>query len=408
MRTLYKYTTLLLSLVLYTWFIKWYVLVLLILSFIVVISDKFPPKLNLFFPIGCLIAGFVMMKYLFPPQVISLPVGYSVFAFSCISYLVDSSKGIVEKKQSPIDVLCYLFFFPKMLCGPLIRFSPFNKQLNTCKMPTNTVLYMSFKIIVYSAFCKFCIADNLAWIVNSPSVGINAWCSSFVFATQIYLDFFAYSNFAIAFALLLGIQLPTSFNSPYRSITFRDFWHRWNITISEWLRDYIYIPLGGSRNVSHFRQCFNVVISFIISGLWHGATFPFIIWGVIHGFFVAIEQLFVIKHHSLLLKWLYSICVIAIVCLLWQLFRLPTINAIHLYINSLFTYDDIKITFLIPTIVSALIVWTIDDKRLKKYIFSFNENRTFVIKEVGIVSILLFITILFHAYPDINFFYFKF
>lgn len=409
MREIYKHTLLLTSLAVYTWFVGWYVLVLLFLAGVVLAAYTLPKKLNLWIPIVCLIVGFVAMKYLYSSATIKLPIGYSVFAFSCISFLVDYSRKLNKNKENVLDVLCYLFFFPKMLCGPIVRFYPFQEQLNSASKPGKSVIYQAFKIGVFALFCKFCIADNLSWAVTTPTHGFNTLFSSIVFAFQLYLDFFAYSNFAIAFALIVGIDLPISFNSPYRAATFRDFWHRWNITVSEWLKDYIYIPLGGSRNVSNVRVKLNILATFLVSGLWHGATLPFLLWGAIHGLLVMAERGLVrFIQRSRLIKLAYRLLVFLAVALLWQLFRLERISDLLTYCHNLFSWVPISLPLLISLAAAGLAVWLMDSQAVKRLVFSTSTDRHFVYREVTLTCSMLAMTILFYSQPTINFFYFKF
>ena len=288
MRRTYKYLILASSLALYAWFVGWYAFALLFLSIVIIVSNSLKNWLRLPLPVTSLVLGYILMKYAYPDSNIKLPIGYSVFVFSGISFIVDSSKTN-KCRQNSLDVLCYLFFFPKMLCGPLVRFTDFSSQLNNASFPTSTVLYKAFKIFVYAAFCKFVVADMLAQSTSCPLAGLNAWMSIFIFSVQLYLDFFAYSNFAIAFAIICGINLPTSFVAPYSSKTFTEFWRRWNITVSQWLKDYVYIGLGGNRK-SAFRTKINILVTFFVSGLWHGASLPFIIWGLLHGALVLLSS----------------------------------------------------------------------------------------------------------------------
>ena len=409
MSKFYKNIILLLSLVVYTWFVGWYVLALLGISSIVIMSCRLPKKWNLLIPLTCLILGFVLMKFFFASMSKSVPIGYSVFAFNCISFHVDYAKAPKKERVNIIDILCYLFFFPKMLCGPIVRFSPFQIQLNEHKKPSNNDLYRAFKIGVYASFCKFGLADNISWIVSSQAFGINAWLSAIVFALQLYLDFFAYSNFAIAFAVLFGIELPNSFNSPYRAFSFRDFWKRWNITISEWLRDYIYIRLGGSRNVGKARFTINIMATFLVSGLWHGATLPFILWGVFHGLLVISERPLLTKLETKnVIKHAYRVLVVLIVAMLWQLFRLENIGDVILFIGNLFTLAPMNLSVLVYTIIIGIIVWCLDCQACKKLVFTTCEDKQFVYKEVSLVCIMFMATIALLAQPSINFFYFKF
>jgi alginate O-acetyltransferase complex protein AlgI len=349
------------------------------------------------------------MKYLYPSNNITLPIGYSVFAFSCISFLVDQSKGLFHARSKKIDVFCYLFFFPKMLCGPIVRFVPFNKQLNSCLPPTKTDVYKAFKIVVYASFCKFCVADNLSWIVSSQTSGINAWCCTIIFAIQLYLDFYAYSNFAIAFALLIGIDLPVSFDSPYRASSFHTFWRKWNITVSEWLKDYIYIPLGGSKSVSQIRANTNVFITFLVSGLWHGASVPFLLWGAIHGSLVIIERNFINKYAMpRMISIIYNVFVVMVVILLWQLFRFHDLNELTSYVDSLFISQSADFRIIAYTIFAILIMCLLDVQNIKRLFLAQSNEKDFIYKEVSVVCVILFFVILFHSQPNIDFFYFKF
>ena len=407
MREKYKYAILLISLVFYTWFVGWYVIVLILLALVAMLSCHLSSKWSLYISITSLVMGFVMMKYFFHDKTIMLPIGYSTFAFSSISYLVDCYKN--KRTDKNIDVFCYLFFFPKMLCGPIVRFYPFQKQLDSCSIPTTKALYRAFKISTYATFCKFCVADNLACFTASFSSGINTCFSSIIFAIQLYLDFYAYSNFAIAFAILFSIELPISFNAPYKTSTFRMFWHRWNITISEWLKDYIYIPMGGNRNANKFRVSLNILVTFLVSGLWHGATLPFIIWGAFHGLFVIIERFCInIILRTALSKILYQFAVLLFIVVLWQLFRLDNVEEIITFINCLFTKSKIDSTMMVYTIASIIILWIIDNEKIKGLIFSVKESKPYIIKEVSLMCMMLFLTLLLHSQPDVNFFYFKF
>lgn len=409
MRKLYKYVILLSSLAIYAWFVGWYVFVLLFLAIIVIAGCHLPKKLNLWLPILCLIGGFVAMKYFYSSATIKLPIGYSVFAFSCISFLVDYSRKVDKNKENVLDILCYLFFFPKMLCGPIVRYYPFQEQLNTAKKPGKSKLYQALKIGVFASFCKFCVADNLAWAVYAPTYGLNTLISSIMFALQLYLDFYAYSNYAIAFALFGGIDLPISFNAPYRAVSFREFWRRWNITVSEWLKDYIYIPLGGSRNVSGLRVMLNILATFLVSGLWHGTTLPFLLWGAIHGLLVMAERGLVrFIDGNRVIKLAYRSLVFIAVALLWQLFRLESMNELLTYCGNMFSWASISLPLVLFLAGAGLAVWLVDCQAVKRLVFTTSTDKNFIYREVSLTCLMLVLTILFYSQTTINFFYFKF
>ena len=409
MRKYYKHLIVLSSIAIYARFVGWYVLVLLFLSLITICSSKYASKWGLYMPSSCLIVGFIAMKYCFPQSQIYLPIGYSVFAFNCLSFIVDNRQSNKKGNIMPLDVLCYLFFFPKMLCGPVVRFDEFSSQLNNVSFPNAVQLYKVFKIIVYASFSKFCIADNLSLLISADNFGINAWLASVLFAIQLYLDFYAYSNLAIAFSLLLGIELPISFNAPYQSSSFHDFWHRWNITISEWLKDYVYIPLGGNRCQKKYRNAMNVFVTFLFSGLWHGVSIPFILWGALHGLCYTFERMvdpFLQKHVSA--KAVYLIVMYFFIILLWQLFRLNSIEDLTYLTYCLSTYAPVDVRLGIYLVLAVAIMAILDTLYVKNLIFSVKDGQQYIYKEVSLVSILLFMLILFHSHSQINFFYFKF
>jgi len=351
--------------------------------------------------------GYILMKYAYPDSDIKLPIGYSVFAFSGISFIVDSSKAD-KRSQNTLDVLCYLFFFPKMLCGPLVRFSDFSSQLNKASVPTSTALYKAFKIFVYAAFCKFVVADMLAQSTSCPLAGLNAWMSIIIFSVQLYLDFFAYSNFAIAFAIICGINLPNSFVAPYSSKTFTEFWRRWNITVSQWLKDYVYIGLGGNRK-STLRTKQNILLTFFVSGLWHGASLPFIIWGLLHGALV-VEEKVLLAHinKNKIIAHCYQAFVLVSVFLLWQLFRFSSISELTQFGNVLLLSASIDSSIVISTLCAILIVPMIDNRKLQLLVFDIPETTKGICYEVSAICLLFVLTILFMRSPSINFFYFKF
>lgn len=407
MRRTYKYLILASSLALYAWFVGWYVFALLFLSIVIIVSNSLKNWLRLPLPVTSLVLGYILMKYAYPDSNIKLPIGYSVFAFSGISFIVDSSKAD-KRSQNTLDVLCYLFFFPKMLCGPLVRFPDFSSQLNKASVPTSTTLYKAFKIFVYASFCKFVVADMLAQTISCPLAGLNAWMSIIIFSVQLYLDFFAYSNFAIAFAIICGINLPTSFVAPYSSKTFTEFWRRWNITVSQWLKDYVYIGLGGNRK-SAFRTKINILVTFFVSGLWHGASLPFIIWGLLHGALVVVEKaLFAHTNKNKIITHCYQAFVLVSVFLLWQLFRFPSMSELAQFEHVLLQSASIDTGIVISTLCAILIVPMIDNRKLRHLVFDIPETTKGIYYEVSIVSLLFVLTILFMRSPSINFFYFKF
>lgn len=407
MRRTYKYLILASSLALYAWFVGWYVFALLFLSIVIIASNSLKNWLRLTLPITSLVLGYILMKYAYPNSDIKLPIGYSVFVFSGISFIVDSSKAN-KRSQNTLDVLCYLFFFPRMLCGPLIRYTDFSSQLNNASFPTSTALYKAFKIFVYAAFCKFVVADMFALSTSCPIAGLNAWMSIIIFSVQLYLDFFAYSNFAIAFAIICGINLPNSFVAPYSSKTFTEFWRRWNITVSQWLKDYVYIGLGGNRK-STLRTKQNILLTFFVSGLWHGASLPFVVWGLLHGALVIVEKALLAHfNNNKFFTYCYQVFVLVSVFLLWQLFRFPSMLELTQFGNVLLQSASIESSIVISTLCAILIVPMIDNRKIRHLVFDIPKTTKGICYEVSTVCLLFVLTILFMRPPSLNFFYFKF
>lgn len=216
-----------------------------------------------------------------------MPLAVSFFTFQQISFLVDAYNGKIDK-ASPLDYLYYVLFFPKMIAGPITRWRILMPQTGDKGLVKSSLVLIGISILSIGLFKKIVLSDifahyaNIGYSNTSALDFASAWITTLSYTIQIYLDFSGYSDIAIGSSLLLGIRLPNNFNSPYKAINIRDFWNRWHISLSTWLRDYIYIPMGGSRKGMP-RTLVNVFITFIISGAWHGSEVNFIIWGAMHG-----------------------------------------------------------------------------------------------------------------------------
>ncbi|HDS3787076.1 TPA: MBOAT family protein, partial [Enterobacter ludwigii] len=218
---------------------------------------------------------------------LGLPLAVSFFTFQQISFIVDSYKGKIEE-VCVLDYLFYIAFFPKLIAGPITRYSDIMFQDGIKRQPGSYEILAGLMIFSVGLFKKVVLSGHFALIADHgySSVGsltqFDAWIASLSYTMQIYFDFSGYSDMAIGSALLLGISLPVNFNSPYKSLNIREFWERWHISLSTWLRDYVYIPLGGSRVVDT-RVYLNVLITFVVSGAWHGSGINFLLWGLLHG-----------------------------------------------------------------------------------------------------------------------------
>ena len=225
------------------------------------------------------------------PQFVELavPVAISFVVFHCIAYIVDVYRRTIEPSKSFVDLLLYLSFFPHLVAGPIVRPASFLNQTARASNPLDIDVGRNAFLILGGLFKKVVIASHLATGLVEPAFRAPESFSSlellialYAYALQIYCDFSAYTDIAIGVANLLGYRFPQNFNQPYRAISLQDFWRRWHITLSNWLRDYLYIPLGGNR-FGERRTYLNIMITMTLGWLWHGASFNFVIWGLMHG-----------------------------------------------------------------------------------------------------------------------------
>lgn len=229
-----------------------------------------------------------------PPQPFMM-LGISFITFQQIAFLIDTFRGQVED-YSLMDYLIYITFFPKIVSGPITRYSYLVPQLQELKSINSENLAKGVYVFCIGLFKKVVIADTLAKLAaagfdtNAQLSMIEGWITSLSYTGQIYFDFSGYTDMAMGVALMLNIKLPFNFNSPYRAVSIRDFWGRWHITLTRFLTDYLYIPLGGSRE-GELKTLRNIMITFLISGLWHGASWTFVFWGFLHGLAMVVQRL---------------------------------------------------------------------------------------------------------------------
>jgi D-alanyl-lipoteichoic acid acyltransferase DltB (MBOAT superfamily) len=273
-----------------------------------------------------------------PLLTIALPVGISFFTFQAISYVVDTKRGLIE--PSPvIDLAIYLSFFPHLVAGPIVRAREFLPQLETPRDPKDIPAGAAMWLIAIGLIKKVAIADYLAREIVDPVFAVpeayaapDVAFATYAYAAQIYCDFSGYTDMAIGLALLMGFVFPNNFDRPYRAASFREFWRRWHITLSRFLRDFLYIPFGGSRH-GKVKTVRNLMATMLLGGLWHGAAWTFVIWGGIHGAAQAIEHLFRDKVH--IPRWLGWFLTFHIVCAAWILFRSPDLGVMASFFSQL-------------------------------------------------------------------------
>lgn len=256
------------------------------------------------------------------PQV-PLPLGVSFFTLQAISYLIDVHRRRVAVDRDPIQVALYLAFFPQLIAGPIVRYSQVGANLRR-RHHTLGRASAGLRIFVIGLAQKLLIADLIAPVADAvfdharhPGLA-ESWLGAVSYALQIYFDFAGYSNMAVGLGVLFGFRLPRNFRRPYASVSMTEFWRRWHISLSTWFRDYLYIPLGGSRR-GGWRTARNLVVVFLLCGLWHGPSWTFVLWGAWHGAFLVVERLLRrFQPPPRVLGWCYAFAATTVG---WVLFR---------------------------------------------------------------------------------------
>ena len=286
-----------------------------------------------------------MVQGNFQPLEIILPVGISFYTFQSISYIVDVYKGRIAPTRRWTDYLFFLSFFPALVAGPIVRADDFLPQLQNNRPATRRMVWTGFWLIIVGLIKKAVIADYIAQyndlVFDNPMAypGLQSLLGILGYTMQIYCDFSGYSDMAIGLALIMGFDLGINFDSPYQSTNLTEFWRRWHISLSSWLRDYVYIPLGGNRK-GVFRTYLNNFLTMLIGGLWHGAAWKFIFWGAMHGVGLAVHKMCrpVLKKIpdnwlTIFLSWLLTMVYVS---LLWVFFRAASWSDSLLIITNIF------------------------------------------------------------------------
>ena len=285
-----------------------------------------------------------------------VPLGISFFTFQALSYLFDVYRDKYQAEHHLPTYMLYISFFPSITAGPINRYDALRCQLSQLVRPNYQQLANGAKMIVWGMFLKTVIADRLLLYVNPvldgymQHSGSELLAASVLYSIQLYTDFAGYSLIAIGSASMLGIRLQQNFHNPYFAHSVTDFWHRWHISLSQWLRDYIYIPIGGNR-CSKRRTYLNIIITFLISGIWHGANWTFILWGVLHGFFQVMEKMLSFTkesrntEHKVRQRMRRGISILInflLINFLWIFFRMPSVGDAFHVIGKIFTEQDMN------------------------------------------------------------------
>ncbi|MBL1280576.1 MAG: MBOAT family protein [Fluviicola sp.] len=287
-----------------------------------------------------------------PEFALILPVGISFYTFQSLSYTIDIYRGRLQPTKNILHFFSYLSMFPQLVAGPIVRASDFLKQLTRVRIVSSLEKWHAIKLIVFGFFQKVVIADNLSYFIDTAYQGktpfdgtLYWWVVSIAFSFQIYCDFSGYSLIARGLAKMMGYHFKMNFNHPYHSKSFRQFWSRWHISLSTWFRDYVYIPLGGSKNGGKI-LFISLLTTMLLSGIWHGANYTFVIWALLHFVFLLSERILLRKLNLRKFRFLSIFVTFILVTMTWVYFRSDTVEQANGIVSKLTTYTYSDWTFL--------------------------------------------------------------
>jgi len=355
------------------------------------------------------------------PSII-LPMGISFYVFQTMSYTIDVYRGDVKASKNFLEFAAYVTMFPQLVAGPIIRYIDVQKELinRTVSLHSFTkglerfTIGLAKKMLLANTFAS--VADSIFSESDGDVSTLYAWIGIFAYTFQIYFDFSGYSDMAIGLGKMFGFNFLENFNYPYISKSIKEFWRRWHISLSTWFRDYLYIPLGGNRN-GKYRNYLNLFIVFFITGLWHGASWNFVIWGLFHGIFIVIEKIGFERILGKLWSPFQHLYTLLIVIIGWVFFRAENLTEAIEYLHRMFVYHEGNIStnnFVAYfnfnyelTIMSILAI--LFSMPLYPYLENKFKNSNFlVIRYMSIIALLL-ISIIYVAADSYNpFIYFRF
>lgn len=280
---------------------------------------------------------------------ILLPIGISFFTFQAISYVIDIYRKNGDVQKNLFNVGLYISFFPQLIAGPIVRYETVAKDIK-CRKILSEEFYSGCKRFVLGLSKKVLLANQFAivadWIINGEYSSISVvWMGAISYTLQIFFDFSSYSDMAVGLGLMFGFHFEENFNYPYISKSISEFWHRWHISLSTWFRDYVYIPLGGSRGKSKSRVVFNLSVVWLSTGIWHGASWNFILWGLYYLSFIVFEKLtgFPTNFKMKSSKILYRLLTIFVIIFGWVLFRITDLSDCFVYIQTMLGLQHLPI-----------------------------------------------------------------
>ena len=303
------------------------------------------------------LADVIEISYGINTSLIGLPIGISFFTFQALSYLVDIYRSNVRPQKNIIDLGLYISLFPQLIAGPIVRYVDVAEDLQERTFNYDNLV---------NGFNRFCIGLAKKVLIANPAGALSdgifnsdysllnykiAWLGILAYSIQIFYDFSGYSDMAIGIGRMFGFKLPENFNYPYIATSIKEFWRRWHITLSSFFRDYVYIPLGGSR-AGNIRLYVNILIVFMLTGLWHGANWNFVLWGLFHGTFLCIERLFLSNLLRKLQSFVSHIYTLLVVGVGWAIFRIEEVSRLKQYILSMLNFKEDPGFFEINSIIN--------------------------------------------------------
>lgn len=359
---------------------------------------------------------------------IILPVGISFYTFQSMSYTIDVYRNGIKAESDFLRFATYIAFFPQLVAGPIVRAVDFLPQLNGNIRFSKTRVLNGLDIVMAGYFKKVVVADSLAPVVDQVFAAPNNFSSIqliigvFFYSFQIYCDFSGYSDIAIGIAKILGFKFPQNFNIPYISKNFSEFWRRWHISLSSWLRDYLYISLGGNRR-GKMGTYLNNMITMLLGGLWHGANWTFLFWGFLHGFYLILQRLIISIRQRIglyssngvfrLLDVTVSVTTVYLfTCIAWIFFRSQTIGDAFDYLSRILTFNNMSFDTLVNKfwivkgffLIAILIIGEILYKKFNLFI----RIRKTYLTRVFYYAVVLWMISFFGTFSSNQFIYFQF
>ncbi len=339
---------------------------------------------------------------------VALPIGISFYTFQTLTYSIDVYRKVHVPLKNPFQYLVYIMLFPQMIAGPIVRFNEIADQIEDREhLETLDNKMLGFFRFAIGLAKKVLIAnvlgaeaDHAFSLAEGDLTASIAWIGVLAYTFQIYYDFSGYSDMAIGLGRIMGFTFPENFNNPYVSQNITEFWRRWHITLGSWMRDYLYIPMGGSRVNSKSRLYFNLWFIFLFSGLWHGAAWNFVLWGAYHGFFLILDRLFFLKFSKEIGKYPSIFITFFITIMGWVLFRSESLDQAIYYSQALFSFKDFGfvhytmdfwLMLILGFIFAFITLTTIGHKWEQKIFFSkkYTLKGNFLMTIVYIVLIVL-------------------